>query len=89
MKPLTYADIQKTHELLGKMETGRPTLIYHPAVIERAVKVGAMREDEEGRVWTVIPEIPPAHNIEVFASEDVDELKGFYVQGGADDVGKR
>ena len=63
---------------MGKMETGRPTLVYHPAVIARAVKEGVMREDEDGRMWTVIPSLPPAHNIEVFASDGVDESKGFF-----------
>ena len=77
---LTYNDLLKAHESMGKMETGRPTLVYHPAAIARAVRGGAMREDEDGRVWTVIPSAPPAHNIEVFASDEVDEDKGFYVE---------
>jgi len=77
---LTYDDLLKAHETMGKMETGRPTLIYHSTVIARAVREGAMREDEDGRMWTVIPSVPPAHNIEVFASDEVDESKGFYVE---------
>jgi len=43
-----------------------------------------MREDEDGRMWTVIPSLPPAHNIEVFASDEVGESKGFYVEGEKD-----
>ena len=79
-RKLTYDDLLKAHDSMGKMEVGTPMLVYHPSIICRAIEEGAMREDEDGRVWTVIPSVPPAHNIEVFASEEVDETKGFYIE---------
>ena len=77
-KKITYEDLLAAQEAMAK-DIKIPTLIYHPSVIDACIEEGVMREDEYGRVWTVMTQFPSLHHIEVFASDELNEMDGFFI----------